>query len=237
MAQVPMESDPVGKPSAPANDGPLDLSKLPGNGYLSDKRLKADPDHKIIDEHSPKAEKVVTAPVIRKKKGLGTKFKEAFFGEDAKSIGEYLLWDVGVPALKNFILDGVTQGLTRALYGESASARRGTSTSTYTSYNRFYNSGRNDVSTNRTMSVRARSMHDFDDIVIATRQEAENVLDTMMELLDQYSAVTVRDFYDLVGVTGSYTDDKWGWKDLRASGINRVRNGYILDLPKPEVLS
>lgn len=232
MAQVPMESDPVGKPNVTTNSKPLEITDLPGNGYLNSKALKADPNHKEISE-KPKAEKVVDSPVIRKKKGLGKKFKEAFFGEDAKDIGSYLVWDVGVPALKNLLMDSVTQGLSRALFGEGAPRRPGT-TSSYTSYNRFYNSSQ--VNSSRTLNTRARSMHDFDDIIIATRQEATNVLDTMLEMLDKYRCVTVRDFYDLVGITANYTDQKWGWKDLRSSSITRVRDGYVIVLPQPEVI-
>jgi hypothetical protein len=44
--------------------------------------------------------------------------------------------------------------------------------------------------------------------------------------------VSVADLYDLVGVTGNYTDNKYGWTDIRSASVIRVRDGYMLKLPK-----
>ena len=41
------------------------------------------------------------------------------------------------------------------------------------------------------------------------------------------------DLYDMVNITGDYTDTKWGWYDLRGAGVERIRSGYLLDLPRP----
>jgi hypothetical protein len=70
--------------------------------------------------------------------------------------------------------------------------------------------------------------------VIASRQEAEEVLDRMYDLISQYDAVTVAELYELTGLESSHTDQKWGWEDLRGSGVGRVRGGgYLLELPEP----
>jgi hypothetical protein len=58
----------------------------------------------------------------------------------------------------------------------------------------------------------------------------------MDQLIEKYETVSVADLYELLGVTSSYTDEKWGWVDLREATIRRVRDGYLLDLPKPESL-
>ncbi len=58
----------------------------------------------------------------------------------------------------------------------------------------------------------------------------------MDQLIEKYETVSVADLYELLGVEASYTDEKWGWVDLRDAGIRRVRDGYLLDLPKPESL-
>jgi hypothetical protein len=85
------------------------------------------------------------------------------------------------------------------------------------------------------MSNRARATHDFDEIEIETRGEAEDVLATMGDRLDQYGMVTLTDLYDMVGISGSFADDKWGWVDLRGSEVVRNRAGrYVLSLPKPK---
>lgn len=229
MAEVPMSSDQAGKPKVSTG---LNPSKLPGNGYLSDNKLKKDPNHKDI-------QKSVTNPVIRKKKGMGSKFKEAFMGEDAKSIAETVIYDNAIPAIKDFVISAMNVALNMAFYGDARKGTSGSSSgSNYTSYNRFYRAigGAVADTARRSLSRADRTRFDFDDIVIATRSEAESVLDNMSGLLDQYQFVTVGDFYDIVGVTSSYTDNKWGWKDIRGAGIRRVPNGYVLDLPRPEAV-
>jgi hypothetical protein len=42
--------------------------------------------------------------------------------------------------------------------------------------------------------------------------------------------------YALAGATNDtdFTAEKWGWSDLSKSSIERVRNGWIINLPKPE---
>ena len=47
---------------------------------------------------------------------------------------------------------------------------------------------------------------------------------------------TIGDLYDLVGMTGDFTDNKWGWDNLSRASTTRVRDGYILVLPRPVVI-
>ena len=54
----------------------------------------------------------------------------------------------------------------------------------------------------------------------------------MCEAIETYQMVSVADLYDLVGVTGDYTDNKYGWTNLRNAKVVRVRDGYMIDLPK-----
>ena len=59
----------------------------------------------------------------------------------------------------------------------------------------------------------------------------------MDELIKEYGQVAVADLYDLVGITGSYTDNKYGWTNLRNAEAIRDRDGYLLRLPKALPLS
>lgn len=191
----------------------------------------------------PKVEKVVTGKVVQAKKPLGRRFAEVFVGGDARSAWASVLMDVLVPALKDMASDAVTQGFERMIYGDSspASRRRPTSrfgTGTYTSYNRYSRPSMSQGPTPRpdeprTLSRRSRSMHDFDEIVLETRAEAEEVLDRLFDIIDNYKVATVSDLYDLVGITGAFTDEKYGWDDLRGTKVVRSRNGYLVDLPRP----
>jgi hypothetical protein len=86
------------------------------------------------------------------------------------------------------------------------------------------------------MSRRARARHDFDEIVLETRGEADEVIDQLYEIVSRYDSATVADLYELVGLASTHTDNKWGWTDLRGAGVTRVRSGYLLDIPEPRPL-
>ena len=69
-------------------------------------------------------------------------------------------------------------------------------------------------------------------IILESRGEAEDVLERMDELIATSQVVSFADFYDLVGVSGNYTDNKYGWTDIRNASVIRVRDGYMIKLPK-----
>jgi len=73
---------------------------------------------------------------------------------------------------------------------------------------------------------------DTDSIIFEQHGDADEVLDKMDEIIADYGVVSVADLCDLAGVTSSYADFKFGWSDLSAAGVRRVRDGYILKLPK-----
>ena len=189
-------------------------------------------------ETKPKIEKVVEGEVLRRKKPLGKRIAETFGATDMKSVGGFVLLDVLVPAAKDMVADAISQGIERMLFGEARSTSRrpnkSYSNNGYVSYNRYAPS--QPPFKQSTPSRRARASHDFDEIILQTRVEAEEVIDRLFDLISRYQAATVADLYELVGVQGAYTDDKWGWTDLRGAGITRIRNGYLLDLPRPEPL-
>ena len=85
-----------------------------------------------------KVEPVVTGKVRQRKKPLGRRISEMLTGDDAQSVGEYILLDVFIPATKAMLADAASQGAERLLFGE---VRRPRSTGTtyrpgYTSYNK-----------------------------------------------------------------------------------------------------
>lgn len=190
-----------------------------------------------------KVERIIEGEVIRRKKPLGRRFIEHFVGGDARGVWGFVTADVLIPAAKDAIADAFSQGIERALFGEARSSSRRNGRrpgdGPYTNYGKFSRDPRErdrDRDRERSMSRRARAAHDFDEIILPTRVEAEEVIDRLFDLANKYETATVADLYDLVGIAGNYTDDKWGWSDIRGAGVVRVRNGYLLDLPRPEPL-
>lgn len=212
------------------------MDEFPSNSQKVVK--KPEKQEKATDDK--KVEKVVTGEVVQRKKPLGKRMAETFVGGDAQSVGQYVVMDVLIPAAKDTIADAVSQGIERMLFGEvrSTSRRTGARPSNgHVSYNRYSGGGHPALKREEPkISPRARANHDFDEIILATRPEAEAVIDRLFDLISRYETATVADLYDLLGITGNYTDDKWGWTDLRGAGALRIRGGYLLDLPKPEAL-
>lgn len=72
----------------------------------------------------------------------------------------------------------------------------------------------------------------FDNIVFDSRENAENVLETLKEIINKYGLVTVADLHESAGLDVSYTENKYGWVNLKEAKIVRVRQGYKLVLPE-----
>ena len=189
---------------------------------------KFNSEQKETDERK-KLDKVVTGEAKRIKKNEMARFKDVFISEDAKNVKSYILSDVLIPAVKKLINDIVTDGIQMILFG-GTSRKSGASGSrvNYVSYNNYSNS-RNENS----VIHRPVTGYSFDKIRIDNRGEAEEVLSQMDAIIEKYGMARVTDFYDLVGVTGNYTDNKYGWSNLSTARIVRTSDGgYVIELPR-----
>lgn len=184
--------------------------------------------HKSKTERK-KIEKVVDGEVKKKKRSEVSKFRDAIIAEDAANVKTHLLVDVLIPSVKKVISDVVRDGIDMLLYGESGSKRDRFGTADKISYRDYSSRALRDD----RYQIRTYGRYSYDDIIIETRGEAEEVLSRMDELIDTYGFVTVADLYDLVGLTGNYTDNKYGWTSIRNAEAVRVRGeGYVLKLPR-----
>lgn len=180
-------------------------------------------------ENEKKVEKVVSGTAKVRKKNGARKLADVFVSEDAGNVKSYIIFDVVIPAIKDVLSNVVKDSVDMILFGGTSNRKRSSTNSSYISYNRY--SDRRDDRRHDSRSSYA-SRYSFDDIVVDTKGEAEDVLERMDELLDTYGMVTVADLCDLVGISCEYTDNKYGWTNLRNARTVRVRDGYMLDLPK-----
>lgn len=193
-------------------------------------------------------ERVTSATARRRKQPLGKKFAHVFFGGDARTAAEYMIGHVLIPAAKEAIVEAAASGFEKLVYGDSRprrGSRYGAPQSGPSGYVNYQQRGPMGVrpaevgppSQPNRLSRRARARHDFDEVVINTRQEAEEVLERLYDALDKYDSVSVADLYMLTGIKSDHTDYKWGWRSLAGAQVARVRSGgYLLDLPEPEHL-
>lgn len=198
------------------------MAQYPDNSLSAREKQKAG-----ASPPEKKVEKVVTGEVKVRKKSEAKKFASIFVPEDTTSVKSYILMDVVVPGIKNAIADVVSI----VLFGEAGRIGGKRGSGSKVQYNRYYDDRRDD----RRDYSRPRTVpgYEYDDIVIENRGEADLVLDQLEEIISTYGTASVADLYDLMGVTGrGYTDNKYGWTDIRNAKVVRVQGGYILQLPR-----
>lgn len=193
------------------------------------------------NDEPKKIERVITGEVIRRKTPLGRRMSQNLFGGDVQSIWGYVVGDVLIPAFRDMVYDATIGSLERAIFPDS-NIRRGGRRPGYTNYNNRYSSpgggnrsGR-DRDGRRELSRHARASHSFDEIILETRVEAQEILDRLFDWLERYDQVSVAELYEMVGISSNFVDRKWGWTDLHNAGVSRAGRGYLLNLPRPEPL-
>lgn len=179
-----------------------------------------------------KVDKVVSGSVKTKKKSSLSKFADTFIEEDKDTVVGYLLSEVLIPSFKKMVSDTIKTGIDKMLYGD-AEVSRSNSPASKISYSKYYNDKSSySRSSSTTPVVNRRDTYEYNNIVLETRGDAEAVLMGMDDIIAKYEIVSVADLYDLVGIAGSYTDYKYGWTDIRSARIERVRDGYVIRMPK-----
>lgn len=196
------------------------------------------PNNSLKKKEAPKKHEVapVAKGTLRKQSFWGRTAKE-FFGnnpEDGMTIGEYIWFGAIIPFVKNGIMDVVGY----MLFGQSGYIPRNNIMGT----NRVIGAGKiaySSISTGKVMGQQVsqpKMPYDYDQLVFATKAEAQVVLESMFELIDSpYERVTVGDLYDLAQVSpGPYTNCDYGWTNLMGSRVvNNFDGTYSLSLPRP----
>lgn len=225
------------------------MEDFPANSHKSRDDLRPDSPPRTGPSEEPikRVERVTTGKVIRRKKPLGSRIKDVFLGADAASVGHYIWLDILVPAAKDMLVDMASQGAERLVFGEDnrfAPRRRsrGGATRVYTDYSRYSwgESSARRAPRDRPPSGHRAPRHDrvpaIDDVILESRAEAGEVVEKLYDILNRYDVVTVADFYATCGITAPYTDNNWGWTDLQGTGVRRVHEGYLVELPRVEPL-
>ena len=203
------------------------MAEYPDNSYSARERKQdgsGPPDKKL--------EKVVSGGTKTRKKSEVKKFANIFVPEDTENVKSYIVMDVIVPGIKNAIADVVSI----MLFGESGRLGGRGGKDSRVSYQKYYDDRRDD---RRDYGrPRAAAGFEYDDIIFETRGDADLVLGQLEAAIDQYGIASVADLYDLAGITcRSYTANKYGWTDIRTAKVVRIRDGYILQLPRTVQIS
>jgi hypothetical protein len=198
------------------------------------------PNSRKAQAEPKRVERVTSGETVRRRKSLGKQFRHTFIGGDAKTAWQYVVLNVIIPTAREMMAEAGATVIEKIVYGDHRPRRGGPPGGSmgHISYNRMSQGPPRDRPGMGQMLPRtARARQSFDEIIIPSRQEAEEVLDRLFDLISKYDTATVADLYELTGLTSSHIDNKWGWEDLRGASVGRLRGGgYLLNLPEPKSL-
>jgi hypothetical protein len=193
-----------------------------------------------------KVESVIVNKAVSKKKPLGQRMKSLFFAGDSRTAVQSVIADVIIPQIKDMATEAAQQAIERFIFGESrtnsrrSGYRSSSSSPGYTNYgNRYSGRGNNPIG-RATREERVPNAglrrEDIEDILLETRAEAQEVLERLGDLIENYERATVADLKALIDWSPEITDERWGWESLEGARVMSDRQGFVLDLPKPQPL-
>lgn len=175
---------------------------------------------------SKKVKKIVSAKVKE------NKIAGIFSTDDLRSIKDYLIQDLLIPTLKNLFVDAVENGVEMLVHGESRRVSKSKNSRRYepTAYSSFYRSS----PIYEEPYERYERKLNPNNVVFETKGKAELALRYLEAEIAEYGFAKLSYFYELVGITGSYTDVDFGWTSLSKARVVRLRSGeYSILFPKP----
>lgn len=190
-----------------------------------------------VDEAERELKPVVSGKVEKKKVPARKRFRESLGLEETRTVGDYLVWDVLIPALKDMVADTVKKGIDVFLFGGATRSTVG-SGRPHVSYEGYYSRSNREYDRERFERSRyrynPRPTEDFSEFVFEDKRDADMVLNELCEQIEVFGWAKVSDFYDLVGETErNYTMQGFGWEALGSARVVRVRDGWAIDLPRP----
>lgn len=192
----------------------------------------------------PAAPKKNIQPVVKGAKQVNRpatrRFKDYLFAESPKELGAKIGRDVVVPRLKAGVEEALNSFLSGMLWGGGP---RPMSNIVQGTVLRGGNVNYNHISTQQSglaqaaqANVSRTSSGNYQDLVTPTQDSAEMLLARMYDLLNQYRVVAVADLYELANITPAISDNAYGWTNLDGARISKVRDGFLLELPRPTLI-
>lgn len=199
------------------------MESLPNN---AEKAVSKQPEKRV--------DKVVKSEV-KHRQTFGRMIRDSFVPADVENAGSYILENMLVPGIRDgvfnilrSILDYWSGGVGGPRMTTNNNGPRVSRVNQFDYGNRFKKNAGGPPESSSTPNQR----YAYDDLVVGTLQEAEEVLASLKDIIRVYQVARVADLFDLVGVTGSYTDNNFGWTNLDRASYQRVSGGWLLIFPK-----
>lgn len=210
---------------------------------MSEVKIPSDPaSPKKEDGTEKKFTKVTSGKVNSKKKSELRKFADIFVPGDIQKVKHSIVYDMVIPILRDSLVSIINNSVNMLFYDGAQNGQPRNTINSNVSWNnpnvarpwggsRYWTSGGSQYQPSYNAAPA-----DYREVRFDSRRDADEVLNAMCEAIADYGKVTVADYYDLAGITSEYTDNKYGWYDLRGVGIRAVNGGFIIVLPKAVAL-
>ena len=179
---------------------------------------------------SDRLESIASGKVREKEPSKFLKIVRLFISDDVVNLKSYILYDVLIPAIKKSALDIIKNGSEMVINGKVSKPT--TTIGSRVSYNLVGSGTTATTSTSAPKPINSS----FKEIIYPDREDAENVLQHMKDIIRAYGVVTVCQMFDLSNVPCDFVWSKYGWNDLSLAKVERIQDGddieYRIRLPK-----
>lgn len=184
------------------------------------------------EQQEKRLKSVVKQPAVKRKKSEIRKFTDEFITESVSKVNNHIFKDILFPSIKEIIWKVLTDSVNMIFYPNDP--KRSSVPASRVSYRDCYGNTGN-ASPIRDYSSNSRTASDLapDECIFMDRGSAEIVLYRLQEELNIYGLVTVADFKQLSGIHEEYTDNNFGWTNLKTCKVLPTNGGYYIRLPKP----
>lgn len=165
-----------------------------------------------------------------KKKSIRERLTDSFLATNGEDIKERVIFDWVIPGIKNILEDIVHMLLFGDGVVRNSDRSRGERRLLRKEYNKYYDDDRKKSES----SFESKSKNP--ELTYSSRAEAQNVLNKMLDILDEYNRVTVKDLYSISKMPTDFAMSNWGWRDLTGSKPIPYGDRWLLKLPKSEEL-
>lgn len=190
-----------------------------------------------MDNDIKKHESVVKGKTeVSKNLDVGNLFSK-FVCDGVKTAGKSMISDVFLPKCKQAVYDTLVNGLNVLFWGPGGK-RPMSESSTGARIQYASASGAKHVTNTQRVSPTVKRTVDPEDITFESRMDAQNVYDTMVDIIDQYDRVSLAEFMELADIPNDdFTYRKYGWTSLPPADIRRLGNGsYYIRFPKMQII-
>lgn len=206
--------------------------EFPANSHKSTEKAEASKKEKKVKRIE------LQGQVVKKKEPLSHKVKGIFFGGQFRQTAQYVAADVLLPAFRDLIVNSISKGVDRLVYGDNAPRRMVQGSSQYRPRVQ-YNSPiiRQQDPRERDVILPGQPPRDISGkrpgeiFIFSAREDAEAMLEGLGTIIDDYEIATLADLYEMMGLPHTHVDNTWGWTSIVRAEVRQSRDGYILELP------